>query len=668
MKVLHFPLTKIALTFIFGILISKYINVSILLLFVFLVLGFLASLLFYFVKQTKAFSISILLLAFIVGFSNFRIQNQSIYKSHFTNQNINFDAQNTVTFQIKEKLKSSLNYNRYTAEVYAVNQNKSSGKIIVNFSKKHTPKLTISDFVKAQGYIYRNNKKSNPEGFDYNAYLENKNIFGQLYLAETPVLVSKNEAFTFTGFADKVNQKIEKNLHKSHLENQALQLVMALILGKQQELEPELVKEYQYAGAVHILSVSGLHIAFLLGFINLFLKLFPNTKKWRIAKLVFNLSFLWMFGLLAEFSPPVLRSITMFSILIIGNNINRNTNPIYNLMVSLLVLLLYNPRYLFDIGFQLSYAALFSILLFQPVFEKYWKPKNKFSKTIWQLITVSFAAQIGTFPISLYYFHQFPALFFVTNVFIYIPLGIGLFASFIAVLWAMIAPLPVFIGQILHYVFWFLNWIISKIASVESFVFQDVSFHFAMVVAMYILIVAFYFYLKKQSYSRLRNLLLAIILFQFTWLFAKYSTSKPEWIVFHKTGKTIVSSKKKNKVAVFTSISKNQYLKPVQDYAVARFSTITTIDSVANFYYFENKKIEIIDQFTVYLPHINPDVLILRNSPKLNLDRYLAENKVKQIVADGSNYKSYVKLWKTTCHKKKIPFHDTAEKGFYKLN
>jgi competence protein ComEC len=92
------------------------------------------------------------------------------------------------------------------------------------------------------------------------------------------------------------------------------------------------------------------------------------------------------------------------------------------------------------------------------------------------------------------------------------------------------------------------------------------------------------------------------------------------------------------------------------------------IDSVANFYSFQHKKIAVIDESAVFVPNVHPDILILRNSPKINLDRYLSQNKTTQIIADGSDYKSYVKLWKATCSKRKILFHDTAEKGFYKLN
>lgn len=668
MKVLNFPLTKIALAFIVGILVSNYFALPVSFVFGFSVLGIFVMLLFYFLQKAKAVAFSVLIVAFILGFANYKIQNESLYKSHFTNQKINFDSQNTVRFQIKEKLKASAKYNRYVATILSVNNKEASGKIVVNFSKQHTPNFFISDFIQAKGFLYKNNQKHNPEGFNYSLYLENKNIFGQLYLNDETILVSKNSSFTWIGFADKVAKRIENNLQQSQMESNDLQLIMALILGRQQELDPELVKEYQYAGAIHILSVSGLHIAFILWFVNLLLNRFPNTTRWRISKLIFNLSFLWIFGLLAEFSPPVLRSITMFSILIIGANINRSTNHLHNLMVSLLVLLLFNPRYLFDVGFQLSYAALLSILLFQPLFDTYWQPKNKYVKTIWQLFTVSIAAQIGTLPISLYYFHQFPALFFATNVFIYIPLSLGMIGAFLAVIWAIVAPLPIIFGKVIHCIFLSLNYIISKIASVESFVFQDISFHFVMMIALYGVIFAIYFYLQKKSFYKLRNVLLAVIVFQLSWLFVKQIKSKPEWLVFHKTGKTIITSKQVNAVTVSTSIHDFDRLKPVRDYAVAQFSEIVKIDSVTNFYSFQHKKIAVIDASAVFVPNVHPDILILRNSPKINLERYLSQNKTAQIIADGSNYKSYVKLWKATCSKRKILFHDTAEKGFYKLN
>jgi competence protein ComEC len=120
---------------------------------------------------------------------------------------------------------------------------------------------------------------------------------------------------------------------------------------------------------------------------------------------------LWGFAVLAGLSPSVVRSVTMFSFVALGMHLKRQTNIFHTLLVSMLLILLFEPSFLFDIGFQLSYLALFFILWLQPIFLKWYKPDNQIVEYFWQLLTVSFAAQIGTLPLSLYYFHQFPGCF-----------------------------------------------------------------------------------------------------------------------------------------------------------------------------------------------------------------------------------------------------------------
>jgi competence protein ComEC len=112
-------------------------------------------------------------------------------------------------------------------------------------------------------------------------------------------------------------------------------------------------------------------------------------------------------------------------------------------------------------------------------------------------------------------------------------------------------------------------------------------------------------------------------------------------------------------------IASNSILK---SYLIANNSEITGINKLKNLYYFKEKKILVVDSFGIYSKEINPDIIILRQSPKINLERLIQVNHPKLIVADASNYKTNIQLWKSICLKKEIPFHATAEKGFYRIN
>ena len=171
----------------------------------------------------------------------------------------------------------------------------------------------------------------------------------------------------------------------------------------------------------------------------------------------------------------------------------------------------------------------------------------------------------------------------------------------------------------------------------------------------------------KPTYKKLIVSLVALIFVQFAVLQAKYSHHKKcEFIVFNKKKNTIITERNGAKVTVFANknCDENSILK---SYLVANFCQIEQKRELSNLYYFKDKRILVIDSSVVYLENQKAAIIILINSPKVNLERLFISWKPQQVVVDGSNFKSYVKLWKATCRKEKIPFHDTSEKGFYKL-
>ena len=140
-------------------------------------------------------------------------------------------------------------------------------------------------------------------------------------------------------------------------------------------------------------------MGFIFLFLNFILKPIPNTKKGSFIKLSIILFSLFLFALIAGLSPSIVRSVTMFSFVAIGLHLRRSVNIYHTLLVSMLLILLFQAYFLFDVGFQLSYLAVFFIVWFQPILVSYWKPKNKIAKYGWDILTVSFAAQIGTLPL-----------------------------------------------------------------------------------------------------------------------------------------------------------------------------------------------------------------------------------------------------------------------------
>lgn len=678
MKVLQFPLARITICFVLGILCVYYLKIQpelVLELSLFSV--FIFSVCFFWVKNkfraTLTFGLTVYLLSFAIGMTTQIVHTDLYQKTNYTHQNIVFEKPQTLTLTIREKLKSTAFSDRYIALINTINASKYSGKILLNIRKdsiNHPFEIGIQMQIKS--LLYKNTSPKNPNQFDYGKYLENKQIYAQAYVSADEIKISNRIEKDIWYYTARLRTKIITNLEKQGFHKKELNVAIALILGQQQDIASDIIQDYQYAGAVHILSVSGLHIGFILLFVTFILKPIPNTKKGSFFKLAVLLASLSLFGILAGLAPSVVRSVTMFSFVAIGNHLRRSVNIYHTLLVSILLILLVQPFFLFDVGFQLSYIALFFIIWFQPLLATIWKPKSKAVQYIWGILTVSFAAQIGTLPLSIYYFHQFPGLFFVTNLIIIPLMGIIMSLGVLVMALAAVNATPLFLTKILEWSIYYLNKIVHAIASIETFIIRDISFNYYLLMSSYMLILTTIIWFKKPSFNRATLVMLSIILFQISNIKNEWNIQKEqEWIVYNTKKNTLITARKGKKTTLYINdnplrpTSKNN---PINSYLTANFASIKSRKKVPNIAFFKGEKILILDSLGLYPKNINPTILVLTQSPKINLERMLQNMNPKIVVADASNYKTIQKLWKKSCKKQKIPFHATAEKGFYSLN
>jgi competence protein ComEC len=231
---------------------------------------------------------------------------------------------------------------------------------------------------------------------------------------------------------------------------------------------------------------------------------------------------------------------------------------------------------------------------------------------------------------------------------------------------------PIITMKSLEFCLSLLNKIINWVASFEQFIIKDIPINWQSLFCLYLLIIAVVVLLKKPTYTKIVVALFSLLLFQSTLLVTRWEIqNQHEWIVFNNWKNTLITERNGDKVMVYgnnsitNKIASNTALK---SYLIANNSKVSSINKIQNLYYFKDKKIMVIDSFGIYSKEINPDIIILRQSPKINLERLIKINQPKLIVADASNYKITIELWKSICIKKKIPFHATAEKGFYSVN
>lgn len=674
MKILQFPLTRILIGFVSGILLFRCISLSAVFVLPTFILCIAALLTFHFYwkKHHSAkflFGMTVFISAVFSGISTSLIHKENNDPNHYTNQVTDYEKIHQLDLLVTGKLKSTSQSNRFSCEVKRLNTNSSSGKVILNIAKKDSSiPFKTGDHLHVIGIVFRNKNPLNPNLFDYGKYLENQEIYAQVYAKH--IEIGKHETGLWAGFSN-FRQKIIANLERSEISKEELNVLNALILGQQQDISPEILKDYQYAGAVHVLSVSGLHVGFIMLFISFLLKPIGNSRKGSFIKVVIVVSSLWSFAVLTGLSPSIVRSAAMFSFVAIGLHLRRIINIYHTLLVSMLLILLFKPSFLFDVGFQLSYLALFFILWLQPILSAVWEPKNKITAYFWDIITVSFAAQIGAMPLSIYYFHQFPGLFFVTNLLILPLLGVIMAVGVLAILIASFTKVPLFIAKSVEFLIDLLNTIIHWVASIDTFVIRNISFSKEMLIGSYVTIFLIILWIKKPKFKILVFTFLSIIMLQVIFIHQKKETmSKQELIVFSSKKTTIIAERIGSDVTVLGNDSILKNLDDnmlVQSYLVGNFCNLKNKKTLHNLMYFKNKKLLIIDSTCLYAKGIEPDILIIIQSPKLNMERLLKTFKPKEIVTEGSNYKSYIKLWEATCRKEKIPFHNIYEKGFYKI-
>ena len=476
-----------------------------------LILGLVIGLLFCF-KQKVIRTFLAFLLFFLIGISSVYVNNDANYKNYY--KSFLKDNSSTV-LRVKKVLKSSIYHTKFIAEVINIDNYNVRGKVLLNVSINSIQKsIKIDDLLYARPTFFEIYTPLNPHQFDYSFYLEKQGIYQQIYLKSNEFKNIGTLEFSLIGLSAKFRNIIQESLQKHNFKNDELAVINALLLGQRQEISKELLTDYSKAGAIHILAVSGLHVGIILLILTTLFKPIERLKNGKIIKTILVVLFLWMFAFIAGLSASVVRAVTMFTFLAIGLTFKRKNVVLFSLISSLFFLLVFKPMFLFDVGFQLSYLAVFGILWVQPKLYKIWQPKNMILDKFWQLSTVSIAAQIGILPLSLFYFHQFPGLFMLSNLIIIPFLGAILIGGIIIIALASIGVLPQFLASIYGAVITLLNSFVSWISKQEQFLLSDISFSFYMMFAAYLVTVFGVLFLIDKSANKLIYFLVSFLVVQ----------------------------------------------------------------------------------------------------------------------------------------------------------
>lgn len=621
--------------------------------------------------QDAFFGISVISLFIFLGVFAVSLRLPQHNPAHYINSP--FTNSNTPTIlrgEVVEILKPGAFQDKYIVQATEMNGEPVTGKILLNITRDSlVPALKIGDRIAAGAAITKINTPLNPYQFNYSDYMANLGVLRQINASGNEVVILGKSSRSIRGIAGEIRNSIISGLREKKFKQEELAIIQALLLGQRQEISQEIYSNYAAAGVIHILAVSGLHVGIILLLLNRVLKPLERISFGKVIKTILLFLLLWGFAIMAGLSPSVVRAVSMFSFVAVGMQLDRRTSVLNTLFMSLLVLLLINPYFVTQVGFQLSYTAVFSIVLIQPNVYKLYQGNSRIVKYFWGILSVTLAAQIGVLPLSLFYFHQFPGLFFLSNLvilpFLGLILGLGIFIMILS--WFRL--LPEVLAEGFGFIISTLNNFVGWAASREEFIFENIGFTLLLCITSYLVVFAFILLLKDFKFKTIVLFLVTIIVFQSSLLYEHATEVEEEILVFHKSRNSVVGLKEGRNLSIAHDLEENPIgYSFIKDYITEKNIKTLHKKEMGNLYDIYGKTLLKIDSAGITeIPGLEPELLLLTNSPRINLDRVLDQKNVQLIIVDGSNYPSAVARWKETALKRKVPFHATGEKGAFIL-
>ncbi|GAB3883556.1 ComEC/Rec2 family competence protein [Spirosoma agri] len=338
-----------------------------------------------------------------------------------------------------------------------------SGRVIVYLDKANQPMPRYGEVWLVSGSPRPIDPPLNPGEFNYKRYLSYRNIDHQQYLRPFQrTVIAYDPPNPVTKLATVVNRWADSVFTAQVGSRTEYGIVNAMILGIRDDLDTDLYRAYSAAGAVHVLSVSGLHVGILFAVLTLLLSFLAKRPRGKLLIAVLQLVILWFYALVTGFSPPVLRSAGMFTLVILANAFGRQQQLMNTLGASAFFILCFDPYALFSAGFQLSYLAVAGIGAWQSSLYQSVTFRSAWLNRIWELTAVAIVAQLITFPLGVFYFHQFPTYFLLANPIVIVMSEILLPLAMATLALSRVPYLNDLLGWLLQKAAWLLNTAVTK--------------------------------------------------------------------------------------------------------------------------------------------------------------------------------------------------------------
>lgn len=691
----YYPFLRILIPYISGILFSFLFQIDIFplfilfLFFLFLILVFIR---FYKVYRSRYLFGSFLHAVLIIaGMLHVRVILSPL-------ENINLSAENEIYFKAlviespEEKEKSLKTVIRVleTDENFRFLKNCK----VLTYVKDKSYNIKAGDVLLIKSCLQKIEGPKNPYELDYRKIMLYKKIVLRTYL-DTYDFKKAGARSNIRIWAVNARNKIQENYKKAGVTGNELGVLSALTIGDTDEIPDELTRAYSETGIVHILSVSGLHVGIIYKVLNYLLGFLNRTRKGQIIKITVIILFLWMFALIAGFKASAVRASLMFSLLQIGNSVQRPSEIYNTISVSAFFILLINPLQITQIGFQLSYLAVLGIVTFQKSIYNVFISKNRILDTLWLLLSVSLAAQISTTPVILLYFHQFPTYFWLTNI-IAIPLT-GLI-TYGGTMLTILAPLNLSLAKIFAFIPVFLIKIMNKAIELIQDLPLATIFNINITSTEAILFYSFIFFISCfLLYRRIiffKYFLIFVLVFMVNGIYKDFRySSQNKLTIYSVPGKTAISLfKGKKAIMICSADSKNTgfYLSNhllrhgvsgnIEEIKIGSNEKNTSDNDLffsqncgGNLFFSVSGFRGLL--LTNKMPGAKPadckiklDCIILSNNVPINFNDLSKLFEFEKIILDSSNTRWYISLWKKYDMPEGVELIVINDKKAYELN
>ncbi|OQP46994.1 hypothetical protein A4H97_05615 [Niastella yeongjuensis] len=588
----------------------------------------------------------------------------------------------TIEEPLSEKKQSFKTIASVQAVVFDHSINKASGKIILYFQKDSASQhLHYGKQLLLYKALQPVKNTGNPGCFDYQRYCYFQGISHQVYLkqGEYVLLKIENENL-FRKFLFSTRTKIVALLKKYIPGAKESGLAEAMLIGYKEDLDQRLVQSYSDTGVVHIIAISGLHLGLIYWLLTLLCKPLAQRKGGKLVQPILIIAGLWLFSCIAGGSPSVLRSAVMFTCLVIGAHLNRRTSIYNSLASSAFLLLCYNPFWLWDAGFQLSYAAVLSLAMFyKPIYNMVFV-QNKLLDLLWKSICVTLAAQVLTVPVSVYLFHQFPNLFLIANL-LAVPLSSLIIIGEIILCIAGVLPiLATGVGYLLHYTIHWLNTFIEQVGRLPFAIMGNLKINGAQLVCLYIFISTMAWWLLNNKRKGALLSLMSLLGFIAFRVVDLWNTGQQKKLIVyniprHSAIDVMVGTKyffKGDSLLEQDDLLQKFHLQPCRLlHRVINPFNPGNILVEKNFYRFGNTSFLLFNgplDLSVFYPKTPVDIIILSNNPPIQITQLTGVFNCRQFVFDASNPAWKIAKWQQECAQLGLLAFSVADKGAFVFN